>query len=185
MDAVKETVLYDGDDGQTVGRIMQTLLQLPRKILNHHDLEDLAHLVLHELGHDHHFSLDKAIYLVDNPDFDCLKGVAGYSRQECQYHQENLWEKPEEFTDNMRSAEFHNAIKNYLQNNSIKRKDVDLHNPEDLAALGQTLGLKNPSFFTWPIRHGNHGVLLFEERQPQCQLRRDLLSHAAAMLSLC
>jgi hypothetical protein len=181
----RDTVVNDWDNGQTFGCIMHTLLQLPHKILCHHDVEDLAHLVLHELGHDNNFSLDKAIYLVDNPDFDCLKGIAGYSRQECQFHADNFWDDAAKFNHDMKAASFHNAIKNYLQNNSIKRKEVNLHDPDDLTQLGTTLGLKNPSFLTWRIKHGNHGVLLFEERQPQCARKRDLLNQATALLSLC
>ncbi len=161
------------------------LLHLPHKIQQHHDVEDLAHLVLHDLGHDNHFGLDKAIYLVDNPEFNCLKGVAGFSKCECPLHRENVWEAPHAFSHDMREAEFHNNMKKFMQDASVRKHDIDVHNPDDLLELGVRLGLKNPSFFTWGMRHGNHGILLFEDVQTTRARRRDLLSNAASLLSLC
>ncbi len=166
-------------------KVVHAILQLPHKILSHHDVDDLAQLVLHELGHDAHFGLTKAAYLVDNPEFDCVKGVAGFCKNECGLHRENLWEAPHAFGLDMKDASFHNTMKNFVQDTSVRRREVDIHNPDDLAALGDRLGLKNPSFVTWNMRHGNHGILLFEEGQVICARRRDLLTHAAALLSLC
>lgn len=183
MDRIKRE--GTGNNLELGDQIAHSLLQLPHKILRYHDVDHLPKLVLHELARDEHFGLNNAAYLVDNPEFDCLKGVAGYSKEECGLHRENLWDDPHAFDGEMHDASFHNSIKKFVQDASVKRREIDVHNPEDLAELGARLGLKNPSFVTWNMRHGNHGILLFEEGQATCARRRDLLSHAAALLGLC
>lgn len=160
-------------------RVVHNLLHLPHKIQRHHDIDDLAHLLLHDLGHDDHFGLNRAIYLVDNPEFNCLKGVAGFHKGECALHQEDVWENPDSFANDMKDAQFHQTMKEFSQEASVRHCA-----PEDLVKLGTRLGLKNPSFFTWNMRHGNHGILLFEEEYT-CARKRDLLQHAASLLSLC
>jgi len=165
--------------------VVRDLLHLPHKIQQHHDVAELAHLVLHDLSHDGHFGLNRAIYLIDNPEFNCLKGVAGFNKDECRLHQKNVWEKPHVFADDMNNAQFHKTIKGFAQDASVCCRDVGaVRNPDDLVELGGRLGLKNPSFFVWNMRHGNHGILLFEDGQT-CARRRDLLQHAASLLSLC
>jgi hypothetical protein len=183
MDRIKQA-----DTGGTLDagdKVAHSILQLPHHILRYHDVDELPQLVLHDLGHESNFGLNKAAYLVDNPEFNCVKGVAGFNRDECSFHRENVWEAPHEFGGDMRDAVFHNNMKNFVQDMSVRRRDLDVHNPDDLAVLGTTLGLKNPSFFTWNMRHGNHGILLFEEGREWCARHRDLLSYAAALLSLC
>lgn len=183
MDPIKQSGAGGGPEAGE--KVAHSILQLPHKILRFHDVDDLPQLILHELGHDAHFGLNKAAYLVDNPEFDCVKGIAGFDRCECSMHRENVWDAPHEFGSDMRSAPFYNSMKQFIQDMSIKRRDLDIHNPDDLAALGERLGLKNPSFFTWNMRHGNNGILLFEEGQAACAHHRDLLNYASALLSLC
>jgi hypothetical protein len=176
---------HSGEGERLDDKMVQSILQLPHKILRHHDVNDLPQLLLHELSHDSNFGLHKAAYLVDNPEFDCLKGIAGFSKDECALHRENMWDSPHDFGNDMRDAGFYNTLKYFVQDTSVKRREVDIHNPEDLKDLGKRLGLANPSFLTWNMRHGNHGILLFEQCQMTCARRRDLLHHATALLSLC
>ena len=42
----------------------------------------MSEFVLHDICNPNCFNLQKAAFLVDNPDFDCLKGVAGFSADE-------------------------------------------------------------------------------------------------------
>lgn len=167
-------------------KMIEDLLHIPHKIQRHHDADELAPIVLHDLGHDNHFGFNRAIYLIDNPEFNCLKGVAGYCKDECALHHDNVWHSPHTFAHDMQNAHFHKATKDFSKNTCLgKHNDIDVDNPEDLIALGTQLGLKNPSFLTWKMRHGNHGILLFEEGHEICARRRDLLRHATALLSLC
>lgn len=160
------------------------LMQLPHKILRYHEVESLPQIVLHDLGHDNHFALDKAIYLVDNPEFDCIKGIAGFSREECKFHRENVWEKPEDFSQDMRDARFNEQV-GRLVRHGIKRKDFDTHDPDDIKELAQDCGMKNPAFFSWLMRHGNHGVLIFEGGKFQQARMQDLFKQAGTLLSFC
>lgn len=163
---------------------LQNLMSLPHKILGNHDVHGLEQMVLHELGHDHNFGLKKAGYFVDNPDFDCLKGIAGYCSDECCMHKQDMWENPQSFMSDMNKAEFHNSMNNFLHN-ALHKKDMHIHDENDLQELGARLGMNSPSFFTWPMKHGNHGILIFEDGQNGKLRRKDWLRNLIALLSLC
>ena len=70
-------------------QLVDLLLELPNRILHHEDLEPLAQIILHEVCHKDRLGLKRATYLVDNPDFGCMRGVAGYCKDECKYHKEH------------------------------------------------------------------------------------------------
>lgn len=167
-----------------VGGLFDRLICMPDKILHHHEVNALPQIVLHDLSHDDVFGLDKAVYLVDNPDFDCLKGVAGFSRDECKFHQSDIWNNPQDFHNEMKDASYNSKIQMFLRN-GIKRSDVDTHDQDDLVELGKSLGMQNPSFLTWRMRHGNHGVLIFEVDDQRIARKKDLLRHVGPLLSLC
>jgi len=64
-------------------------------------------------------------------------------------------------------------------------KDKHIHDKDDIQELGLFLGMKNPNSFTWNMRHGNHGILIFEERDCEQKIDRELLENIVALLSLC
>ena len=167
-----------------VGTILEKLTKIPAKILLHHEVHDLPQLILHDLSHDDAFGFDKAVYLVDNPDFNCLKGVAGYSRDECKFHKHDIWQDPHCFHDDMQTADFNSRLKQFLRH-GLKRNDIDTHIDNDLTELGESLGLKNPGFLIWQMRHGNHGILIFETNERFLEKKQNLLKHAGPLLSLC
>lgn len=157
---------------------------LPRKILRYHNVDGLSQMVLHELGHEGGFGFEKATYLIDNPDFDHLLGVAGYNKEECTLHKNNIWEKPECFCDDMKEAHFNADVRKYL-NNSFTRKEIDLNDADDIRQLGSELGMKEPSFFGWNMKHGNHGLFIYEKSDKICLWRHGLLKNISALLSMC
>lgn len=163
--------------------LVKALLKLPDKILNHHEVDHLPNLILHDLGHDKHLNLNRAMFLVDSPDFDCLKGIAGFCKDECHHHHENdIWANPHKFTQDMENAEFHKKINHFLHH-SMKRRAND---KQVLSELGQSLGIEKPHIFTWDMRHGNHGILLYNtDNDCLCKADHDLLQHIAALLALC
>lgn len=142
-------------------RLAHHISAIVGKILKHHEADGLADLVLHDLCHDDCFDLKKAIYLVDNPDFDHLLGVAGFHCNECKLHKQDLWENPYSFISDMKDAQFHNHVKTILQG-SLKRKDIDLGSTNDVKDLAKILGINSPDFLHWDLKHGNHGLLIFE-----------------------
>lgn len=167
-----------------VGSVLEKITEIPSKILLYHEVQDLPQIVLHNLSHDDVFNFNKAVYLVDNPDFDCLKGVAGYSSDECQFHNHDVWQDPQHFHQDMESADFSSKLRQFLRH-GLKRKDINTHDEEDLTQLGQALGLKNPAFLTWQMRHGNHGILIFETNEQLFEKKHNLLKQAGPLLSLC
>jgi hypothetical protein len=160
------------------------LLGLPRKILHHHDVEGLAQLVLHELGHDESLGLSKAGYLIDNPDFGCMRGVAGYSSDECAYHQHDMWHTPQTFSHDMQEAPFHKRLAQFSYT-SLQRLRNDEIDEDDVHALAQALGMSNPSLVVWRMKHGNNGLLLFEHDAHQAAHHKEIIQNVAPILSLC
>lgn len=174
--------IYNDEHGHDQ-TLLNNLVSLPHRILQLHDVDELSPLVLHELGHDSHFGLNKAVYLVDNPDFDSLRGVAGFCRDECHLHKQNVWDDPQAFAHDMSQAQFHQTMKQFRDGSVTRNQE---HCTQDgLAALGQKLGLNNPSCCTWSTRHGNQGILLFEARDDMKEPQRNLLSQIIALLSFC
>ncbi|MBU1008196.1 hypothetical protein KKA53_03910 [Candidatus Dependentiae bacterium] len=164
-------------------RLVECLSHLPHKILQNHDLHGLPQLILHELGHHYCFGLTRAVYLIDNPDFDHLVGAAGFCHKECQLHNHDLWSAPNNFAKDMKLATFHNEMRRLVLP-SFKRKDIDLHNASEVKSLGSSLGLENPDSVAWDMKHGNHGILLFESSMDFSSWKRELLKNAVALLSL-
>lgn len=164
--------------------LLTHLFGLPHKILSHHDLDGLAPMVLHELGHSNGLGLSKAGYLIDNPDFNCLKGVAGYCNSECHHHKEDLWSSPHTFVDDMSNAKFHQQLATFNHHSSARmhHDEVDQGAMEE---LGRMLGMNNPSCLTWKMKHGNNGILLFEGDEQHLAHRKELLRNVAGLLSLC
>jgi len=158
---------------------------LPHKILRYHEVDGLAQMILHELGHNKSFGLNKAGYFVDNPDFNCLRGVAGFSCDECSRHKNDLWETPNSFLDDMKEAEFHQKLANFYHNSvSHKNKNHDVEE-DAVYELGKALGMIKPEFVAWKIKHGNNGLLLFEATDQLAHHHRDLLHNVVPLLSLC
>lgn len=171
----------DSHEGQLVSR----LLDLPHKILSHDDLEGLQQLILYELAHDDSFGFNKASYLIDNPEFNCLKGVAGYAKDECgTVAMPDRWENPRDFIQNISQAKFHQQVSSFLNPSLCKAHGKDPE-ADAVKSLSDSLGMKNSSFVTWRMRHGNHGVLLFEEGALPHKHNSALLQHFVALLSLC
>ncbi len=163
--------------------IVHRVAKLPHKILQFHDVDGLAQMILHELSHKPIFNLKKATYLVDNPDFDHLIGVAGFCCAECHHHKEDLWQTPHSFVTDMENATFHNDVKKFLKN-SLRRKDINLNDSEDIIGLAHFLGMQQPGYFSWNMKHGNHGVLIFDKGEQEFpDWKKQFLMNAAALLS--
>ncbi len=175
------TLFLDGLESHE-GQMITRLLDLPHKILSHHDTDGIEQLILYELAQEQSFGFDKASYLIDNPDFDCLKGVAGYDRSQCRLSVTNPWENPRASVLDLKNAQFNQQVLTLSQNSLCSRTPaVD---SDSIKELSGALGMRNPSFVTWKMKHGNHGILLFEEGDKP-HARRDLLQHFVALLGLC
>lgn len=146
-------------------KLLQCLHCLPKKIILLHDTEheNVAEFVLHDLCTQNCFDFGKAAYLVNNPDFDCLKGVAGI----CQHEEgfcmgiHDIWQQPEDFVKYMNKSSFNQKVRSIHQQ-SLRQNGQD---QETIKNLAQTLGIKKPEYVSWHMKHGNDGVLLYEHNK--------------------
>ena len=165
--------------------LIDNLMTLPQKIQKHHHVDGLVEMVLHELSHQDCFGLKKATYIIDNPDFDCLCGIAGFCTNECTLHKENIWENPLDFSKDMKEASFHQKIRSFIDKSSVRKKPLDVHNYEDIHLIAQSLGIESPSFCRWETRQGNHACLIYERDGALDSWRQHLLNNFAMLLSMC
>lgn len=166
-------------------QLLMMLLDLPNKILSHHEVDGLAQLILHDVSHDRHFGFKRASYLIDNPEFDCLRGVAGFINDECKHHHEDLWLEPHNFKRDMREAVFHNQLLQMAAKSIKKGSSVGNHT-EAIRNVAFDLGMINPWVYAQDLRHGNHGILIVEEGVKRLDNDdHELLAHISAIMGLC
>jgi hypothetical protein len=160
--------------------ILNHLTTLPQKVLALHGVENVTEFVLHDLCNHNCFDLQKAAYLVDNPDFNVLKGIAGFSAQETFSH-DVIWETPELFMEHMKQAPFNQKVRTIWQPSMHK---VGKSDQEVTQIVADYLGLVKPAYCSWQMKHDNHGILIYEE-QLQCPVPSDLLKNGACLLGFC
>jgi hypothetical protein len=160
--------------------VLRKLIQLPQRMVVSHEYENLAEFILHELLDPNCFSCIKAAFFVDNPDFDCLKGVAGISTCE-RFPAECVWDAHMEFTDHMKQAPFNTLVRSIALNSSTKGGRVLEERAQDLA---KTIDLQNHEVSVFPLKHGNQGLLLFEV-QDMPEPVRECIAAGTALLALC
>lgn len=170
------------DSLETENGLLHQLLALPDRIIKLHSISSLPQIVLHELCHDHCFGIEKAAYLIDNPDFNCVRGVAGYCKDECTRHKEDVWSDPHSFNDDMKDAPYHQEVQCFSDHSVRHAGD---YSTEELHILGQRLGIAKPLCFTWGTKHDNNGILIVESDSCSQENRRRLLYNVLSLLSLC
>ncbi len=144
--------------------IMHCLSCLPRKMLQLHGRENITEFVLHELGKKDCFNFERAAYIIDNPDFNCLKGVAGFCRPEAYVSQKDIWDEPDPFTEHMKKAAYNNKVRCFAKDSCVKRGGSD---EQIVQQVSKDLGFEHPLFYAWKMKHDNHGILLYEKQDKE------------------
>jgi hypothetical protein len=147
------------DNPQRHYELLRYINTIPRKMLSLHGHGNVIDFVIHALCTERGFDLQKAAFFIDNPDFDWLKGIAGFSRQEM-YPAEDIWQDPESFSTHMHEAPFHQKVRS-IHRPSMKRQGQQLH--ELVQHLADDVQLNNPGFYTWDIKNDNNGLFLYEK----------------------
>lgn len=161
--------------------VLHMMHDLPKRVLGVHQRDNGAEFVLHQLCHEDHFNVGRAAYFVDNPDFHCLKGIAGYNQEETFGEWETMWQRPQEFTLFMASSPFNQRVRAILREHLNKDE-----NPEDMVAhLAQELGMSNPAFCIWDLKHENHGYLVYERSSEHDPLMNQFFTSSLHILSFC
>jgi hypothetical protein len=140
-------------------KLLRSLSSLPPKMLTAHSKENLSEFVLYELSHPNCFNFSKAAYFVDNPDFNCFKGISGFNCQEHVVNGHTCWDCPETLDQSMVASAFNQKVRS-ISTPSLGHS-ID-KNKAQLASLADSLELSKPSYYTWHLKHDNHGILIFE-----------------------
>lgn len=164
-------------------KLLRCLSCLPKQILSLHSWDNVPEFVLHGLCSKDCFNLYKAAYFIDNPDFDFVKGVAGYSKEEGDLDWNNIWEDPESFSLFTNSLPFNKRVRSF-NSNSVKRKDSNYDGL--LKKIACDVGFDNPSICTWDMKHYNNGILVYEKvNDENADLFNEYFSDSVHLLSFC
>lgn len=165
-----------------VYRRSHNLATLPRKMISLHGNENVSGFVLHDLCLKDCFNLKKAAYFVDNPDFDCLKGIAGISQEE-PHLLSDIWLAPEKFSLYMNQSPFNQKVRSLYRTSS---KKINAQADKELAIdVAHELGIVNIGYCSWNGKHDNHGILVFECNDLASKPETDHLVDGLSLLSFC
>lgn len=151
---------------------------LPRKMIALQGSNHIAEFVLHQLAHKKCCNLIKAAYFVDNPDFDCFKGVAGYHNKE--HDDTSQWEN--KFNTHVSHCKFNSQVRD-IDNASFRRAHKNERHVID--EMAKNLTINNPRTFTWDMKHDNHGILVYELAPDEDESVCDHLQNGLYFLSFC
>jgi len=161
--------------------VLKRLSWLPRKMIAVHGQDNVTEFVLHELCDAQCFNLDRAAFIVDNADFNCLKGVTGISRSEAM-KEPNIWQASDRFSAHMQKSAFNQKVRGI--NRSSLKKDVSAQK-DVIAMLAYDLGFKNHNFCSWDLKHANQGYLVFEKVDNDDVVNDEHLLNGLSLLSHC
>lgn len=157
---------------------IEYLTQLGKSIVTNYEQKILAQAVLHHLGHELKFNFQKIAYVVENPDFHQVIGVAGYHKDECTLHSENIWSDLEEFTNQMQNSSFNNQV--------IAISDLSEDTTEKkIQTISTSLEMPHCECISWNMRHGNQGFFLFESSENLDPWIKRILENTVSLLSFC
>lgn len=161
---------------------LDLLKALPGKILAFRDQQNVTEFVLHELCKESCFDIAKAAYFIDNPDFNCLRGLAGFDRAELHgVNYDNIWQDSHTFSEHMRGSSFNQRVRAYAQESLRKKGQAD---EAIVHALAHDLDLETPGFIAWEMKNDNHGLFVFQ-KQKEFEDVLDDLRDALSLLSFC
>src|SRR5579872_1375005 len=142
-------------------QIVDNLRRLPRKMLQLHGRDNVTDFVLHELCSKDFFNIPRAAYFIDNPSFNCLKGIVGIAGHELQGFTD-IWSHPDSFIEKVAQSAFNQKVRSFTYESRKNRG----HSHEAMADMvAQELGLKNHGFYAWDLKHDNHGFLVCEKNE--------------------
>lgn len=145
-------------------QLLKCFTHLPQQILSLNNIENVTEYVLHSLCDEGCLNLSKAAYFIDNPDFDFIKGVAGFNKEEEIYTCDIALNDQSSFKEHVASCAFNKKVRDITapsgrRANQSPEKTVEF--------LSLKLGFDNPLYHTWVIRHDNHGLLIFERESAE------------------
>ena len=162
-------------------RMLRHVATLPRKIVSLHGVENVTEFVLHDLCHNCCFNLDKAAYFVDNPDFDCFKGVAGFDDEQA-YHDNDIWRDVNGFSNHMKRAPFNQQIRAFEHASAHLNQSPTSTIVAQLASL---FSFTEPHFMTFDMKHDNTGLLIYQKNDHNHVSTNEDIINGLSLLSFC
>ena len=162
-------------------QILKQLSRLPRKILHMQGADNITEFVMHELCNEVCFNLEKAAYFIDNPDFNCLKGIAGFSRSEA-YSPVNVWDDPHAFSMHMQSCAFNQQVRSFTRESFLKKGETEEQVAKNIA---QTLGFNNFGHYAWTMKHDNHGLFVYQKARDEETYIDEYIPEALCLFGFC
>ncbi len=168
------------DRGMHCHSTLYRLSKIAPQMVMIHGAHNLAEFVLYELSHPECFDFQKIAFFVDNPDFNCLRGVAGVTTEEraAAPGGENIWQATEAFSSHMAQAPFNQSVRKIASTSALRDRQEDR-----VAEIMRQLAFGAAAWQTFPLKHGNYGLLLYE--LPAQEGRKELVPSAAALLAFC
>lgn len=163
-------------------KLLRCFTHLPRQILRLNEIDNATEYVLHSLCEEGCLNLQKAAYFIDNPDFDCLKGIAGFSKEEGSNSCDIVLDDTGCFKNHVAQCDYNKTVRT-ITAPSPKRNG---YSPERIIEqFAEKLGMSNPECHSWNIKHDNFGLLIFErDESDERQLHEDFL-HGLSILGFC
>jgi hypothetical protein len=157
--------------------------RLPKKIVSLEGIEHTPAFVLHELCNESCFNLSKAAFLKDSPDFNSLKGIAGFDGQERFANANVMWQEPQSFIAHLNAnAPFNSQVRQINKYSLFKNGVMNNDEAHELAAQ---LGFKNPAFASWQMKHDNYGFLVYEHQDQLLDGIQEQLDNSLYLLNFC
>lgn len=168
-------------------KLLHCLQCIPKKMVGlhnnpEHEHDNLSEFVLYDLCNESCFDITKAAYFVNNPDFHCLKGIAGICRHEPGFCKgiKDIWQEPKRYADYMNVSPFNKKVR------SIQRAYVDSDVlTQNMGEIARELGLERPECVQWHMKYGNNGMLLFEHGSACDELIKEYLPDTVYLLGFC
>lgn len=174
--------MKSGDSLKRQQEVLACLSSLPRKIMTVHELDNVPEFVLHDICNEHCFNMIRAAYFVDNPDFKCLKGVAGFCRDEAYGAIDRMWQDPAAFSQFMQKAAFNQRIRSLLVDHSAINESLPTYVTQHVAPA---FGFQRPAWHMWDLKHDNHGLIIYERVQTDEELLDEYLKNGLYVLGFC
>lgn len=161
-------------------QVLHILSALPEKILRLHGSENVSEFVLCQLCHPSCFNIPKAAFFIDNPDFNCFKGVAGYHEKEYPQHL-SLWDQPDAFTEFMSASPFNKEVRSVSlpSFHNDDRKEQQFIND-----MAHQLDVRDLRYHRFALKNGNHGLMLYDLHAHQ-PLDHEIVARGACYLGFC
>lgn len=159
--------------------VLKCICKLPKNMIQLHGLDNLTEFLLYHLADSNCFNFSKAAYLIENKDFNRLKGIAGYHGQES-FPDATHWAQPEKFSQFTRGSEFNNQVR------AIDFEKLELGSSMLSQKIARDLQFKQPSFCTWPVKYDNQGIFIFELRnEDEKEIVDDHLEESLHLFGFC